>query len=498
MKKTQKGGFLLETLLILAVIITIMPFLVEKLADRKILKENIATEQYIETLFNASKTFIVEGQDTLPAGNLNLEGNSLRQFLEPYGLPSGFNFKSPLGQNISLFISKGEDDIFAVLSLSDGKKHLSQNRKLELALRIGYFAGMLNDDGMLVGATGGWEENPIKYSMNLSGKNIYILIPNSPDLNEMVSRKKIGFSTEQQKMHVNLNMGNNDISSVAIFEANKGDFDSVETTEIKVTADSDSGIENKIGQIIAKHLIFSNNSESSDTGLTINNSGLLIDNLSVKNIGKSDNLGLNLSVSEKLSVANFETTDIKNLSTIEVRENLISADKDLNLIDYSGGKLVVHKQLVSPIVSNESSNEDNSDSLTYIYSPIVYSDYIGFFNTSSTSLAGDYETSPIAIIDFNKSTIVPEIRSDNFNNDNIKILESIEGDSENSGFAKEISCQDFIKSLDVTYNSKSLSQRMICLNVKYYRLWVRAKIKNCMNKDNNNTYEACKIAIKDY
>ncbi|MBQ8042248.1 MAG: hypothetical protein IJ273_02860 [Alphaproteobacteria bacterium] len=144
----QRGNFLLQAMLALALIFAFIPFLAKQISEQNTDSRMYSATRQIETAQTAARIFIRENANNLPYETTVLSGNQFADILEPYGLPLGFVPRTPLGQDIVLIINKTPMTVSAYLEITGGD--LSMLERTELVRRIGFYA-MDADDSIKVG-----------------------------------------------------------------------------------------------------------------------------------------------------------------------------------------------------------------------------------------------------------------------------------------------------------------------------------------------------------
>jgi len=218
----QSGNFLLQALLALTLVFAFLPFLAGKLSSRDRDAKMYAAKQLVETAHTVARIYIRENKDNItydndiifsdrskPDGTCphTLMSDEKHYFceLEPYGLPIGFNPKTALGQDISLVINKErlEDNTYTIdafVNMSGG--NLSEVELKQLARMIGFYA---HEDS---------EEKTIRVHVPFD-------IWDTEYYSVLVRRDEP--DPENAQFDVELNMGNNNITSVENIDATSMD-----------------------------------------------------------------------------------------------------------------------------------------------------------------------------------------------------------------------------------------------------------------------------------
>ena len=152
--------------------------------------------------------------------------------MEPYGLPLGFVSRTPLGQDVSVVITKNETDVFAILRISGGK--LSKIQRAELARRIGFYA---------------------VYDPTKDSDVIEVGVPLAESYSDIVRRNER--NTDVSEFLTDLDMGGFNFSNTENVFARRANFDTGIFDKISVFGvESGRNVRNKILQINAGKTIF--------------------------------------------------------------------------------------------------------------------------------------------------------------------------------------------------------------------------------------------------
>ena len=462
---------MLQALFALALAVAFMPAFVKKIASGNIHRENIAIASQMAAAFDASRAFVYEKFDDFPDGITTLAAADFVQTLEPYGLPLGFAPMIPPNNPIPLRISKKGRAIFVVLSASGEK--FGEMRRAEILARLGFWGAVLDDDGIVRGATGGWEEADIPNEMALDPHDIMVRVPEDEEFSELVARN--AKNPAKNIFHSDLNMDGNNVSGIGSLSAIGGKIKNIGAGEFALSGtETDRKNKNDIGIVRAGKVWFS---AADGNPLTITRSDLKTGQFSVSSIA---NYGDMPSLTAgTLTIRDFNMTagrtgfagpNTWNIKTSAYFTNITLSVEKLSIasfLDTSRGQDVFLNadnpdQLEYTAGSGVRANEMKADS-------IVLRDQI-----SSDLLAGGTGAALIEIRPAGTS-ILPDILISGINNDNIKIPAAA---ADNSGNTE--SCKNIIIALGGKYNSASAAQNVICQFVMYNRIEHRIEIKKCL------------------
>lgn len=440
----QSGNFLLQALLALTLVIAFIPFFTQKLLIRDKDSQMYAVSSQIETAQTAARIYLRENMDSVKYGITNLSGDSFSDTLEPYGLPLGFIPKTNFKQNMSLIIDKGQDSVSAYIELTGGE--LSRIQNAELVKRIGFYAS--EKDG-----------------------NIYVIIPLDEVFSDIVNRKEK--NGDQNGFLSDLDMGGFGIENAKSLLGRNGEFESVQTDSLSLSGiESGRKIRSNIENLTTVKSVFQSN--QGEAALSLTRGVLNLGAISAKTISNFGDTG-NFT-SDSASVYDFSMTAGRTSFTgpanWNVKGNLIS-DK----INFTVERLEISSFI------NASRGQDvfvNPDSLEYSTQSgmevgDMYASNITLRDQTSYALANGDTGAVILDIRPAGTSILPDVLLDNINNDGFKILSKPSEDG-----ASTIDCKSIINSLGGNYNSKSVSQNIICQYVFWQRLEKRIDIKKCL------------------
>lgn len=452
--KSEKGNFLLQALLALTLVFAFIPFFAHRLSVRDLNTQMYATTRQVEVAKTAARIYIQENADSLPYEVTVISGNKFSDTLEPYGLPLGFVPRTALGQDISLVITKNQDEIFATIRLSGGR--LSGLQRAELARRIGFFA-IYNPDN----PTGS-----IDVGVQLS--DMYSDVVRRNEKNSDAS----GFLTD-------LDMGGFAINNATDIFARNGAIDTGEIVTLNVTGTEIGRSEkNNIVEINANKTVFQN--RFGETALSVARGELKVGNLLAKTVSKFGDAGALTLVDA--SVDNFDMSEGR--TGFEGPEKwIVRGDVVTSRIGFSVERLDVSSFI------NTTRGQDvfiDAETLSYSSASGIDTKYIRVSNitlrdqTSGGLVRG---ASGAAILDIRPAgtSVLPDVLVDDINNGDFSIIANpTKNDS------ATVTCQSIITSLGYTYNQKSLSQNIICQYVFWQRLEKRIDVKQCLINGGSN------------
>ena len=440
----QRGNFLLQAMLALALIFAFIPFLAKQLSERNTDSRMYSATRQIETAQTAARIFIRENANNLSYDTTVISGNQFADMLEPYGLPLGFVPRTPLGQDIALVIHKSPVAVSAYLEITGGD--LSILERTELVRRIGFYA--LDDD------------ETIKVGIELQDIYSDVVRRNEPNLDNS------GFLTD-------LDMGNFVFDNAGNVFASNAEFETAQFDTLSITGtESGKKEKNNIENISATKAVFQ--SATGESALTLSKGTLYADSVTTKTISKFGDTG-NLTTGDA-SMYDFAMTAGQTSFTgpgeWNVRGNVIA-----NNINFTVERLDISSFL------NATGGQDvfiDEDTLEYSAKSGLEADTIFVSNITvrdQTSNALDAGKSGAVILDIRPggTTMLPDVLVADVNNDSFDIIEKPSADD-----AKTIKCEPVIKNLDGVYNKQSLSQYLICQYVYWQRLEHRIDIKKCL------------------
>ena len=272
----QNGNFLLQALLALTLVIAFMPFIANKLAARNASAKMYSVKTSIETLHDVARVYLRENQDSEHCGTTTYCAgceNDLLTVLAPYGLPTGFNTTTAMGQNISLVITKKTtacgDDVDKIRAdiVVDGGG-LTNFQAAELARMIGFFA-------------------------RAASGVIYVNVPVDTVYSDIVSRREtdeqVGFLTE-------LDMNWHSIENVGELHAESGDFYNARIDGLALMGGGARPDNNVFGMLKGTKFRF-NKPAANSPALRVSADSLTVDDAEFQSVGMYDNYLNELNVS---------------------------------------------------------------------------------------------------------------------------------------------------------------------------------------------------------
>lgn len=442
----QDGNFLLQALLALTLIFSFIPFFAGRLAARDTDSQMYASTQKIEVAQTAARIFVRERANDLPYNTTVISGNTFSDLLESYGLPLGFVSRTALGQDISLVINKTPISVTAYLNLSGG--NLSAVQLAELARRIGFYASV-SGDTIMVG-------------LALDAVYSDVVRRNEQDLNNSA------FLTD-------LDMGGFSINGVGDAFVRRGEFDSGEFDTLSIFGvDDGRKTRSTLGVMVADRAVFQ--SALGESALSLTRGSLYVGNISARTISQFGDTG-NVT-SNSVAVYDFAMTAGRTSFTGPL-DWTVGGDVISENINFSVERLDIDSYLdttrgqdvyIDPDAL-EYSSRSGIDAGTIIASNITMRD-----QTSDALNRG--ETGQV-VLDIRPAgtSVLPDVLVDDVNNDALSILADPTKDDD-----KVVACRSIISDLDnrKRYNSKSLSQYIICQYLFWKRLEERINIKQCL------------------
>ena len=442
--RQEKGNFLLQALLALALIFSFIPFFARRLAARDIDAQMYASTQKVEVAQTAARIFVREHANDLPYNTTVVSGDTFSDLLESYGLPLGFIPRTALGQNISLVINKTPLAVTAYLQLDGGD--LSEVELAELARRIGFYAAVSGD----------------VITVGLALDSVYsdVVRRNEKDL-------------DNSAFLTNLDMGGFSFNNGGEIFARRGEFDSGQFNTLSIYGvENGRKVRNTIDVMMADRAIFQ--SSSGESSLSLTRGSLYVNNISTRTVSMFGDTG-NFT-SNTASVYDFAMTAGRtsfngplnwNVSGDVVSENINFSVERLDIdsyIDASRGQDVY----IDPD-DLEYASRSGLEANTLIVSNITMRD--------QTSDALNQGETGAVVLDIRPAgtSILPDVLLDTISNDAFSIISKPNADDD-----KKQTCRDIVSKLEGRYNAKSLAQYIICQYYFWQRLEQRINIKQCL------------------
>jgi hypothetical protein len=467
---------MLQALLALALVIAFLPMFARKIHDKNTNRENVAAVQQISFAFDAARAFIYEEFDNFPDGVKVFSGDEFVEKLEPFGLPLGFQTTTPLGQSISLIVSKEGRNIFSALAMHGGK--IGDLRRAEILARIGFWGIAIDEDGGLVGATGGWKTDYVPNNLILNPDDILVRVPEDEEFSELVARNSK--NPDKNVFHTDLLMDGNSISAALALSANIGRAKNVTANDFVLSGiEADKKNKNEIGGIRAGSVRFS---AIDGNPLTITRSDLttgLFSAASIANYGDLPSL-----TTKNLSIRDFNMTAGRT-SFAGPRQWDVKTNAYFTNITLSVERLSITSSLDTSR-GQDVFLDETGESLEYtsgsgVRAGTIKTDNIILRDQISSALLAGGTGAALLEIRPNGTSVMPDVLIAGINNDQMKIPLSA-----NDNFGKLEPCKNIIARFGGKYNSASLSDYLICQFVMLNRIEHRIEIKKCLLNGGTN------------
>lgn len=442
--QSERGNFLLQSLLALTLIFAFIPFVAQKLVAQDSDAQMTAAASQADVATTAARIYIRENTNLLPYETTRVSGDAFADLLEPYGLPLGFVPHNALGQDISLVITKTLDSVSGYLELTGG--NLSGVQRAELARRIGFYASP-TDDGVVIG---------------IALDDMY---------SDVVRRNETNL--DANAFLTNLDMGKFSITNAGAILARRGEFDTSQITTLSITGVENGRKErNTINTLTTNRAVFQ--SENGETALSLTRGTLYAKSVNGRTVSKFGDTG-NITVGDA-AVYDFAMTAGHTSFSGPEKWN-VHGSVVTNKISFSTERLEISSFI------NATRGQDvfiDSESLEYntksgIDAGIIYASNITLRDQTSNSLSQGGTGEVVLDIRPAGTSLLPDVLSDDINNDDINIIKN-----PSASDGATISCRDVISDLGGRYNQKSLGQNIICQYMFWQRLEQRIDIKQCM------------------
>ena len=442
--RSERGNFLLQSLLALTLIFAFIPFVAQKLVAQDSDAQMTAAASQADVATTAARIYIRENTNLLPYETTRVSGDAFADLLEPYGLPLGFVPHNALGQDISLVITKTLDSVSGYLELTGG--NLSGVQRAELARRIGFYASP-TDDGVVIG---------------IALDDMY---------SDVVRRNETNL--DANAFLTNLDMGKFSITNAGAILARRGEFDTSQITTLSITGVENGRKErNTINTLTTNRAVFQ--SENGETALSLTRGTLYAKSVNGRTVSKFGDTG-NITVGDA-AVYDFAMTAGHTSFSGPEKWN-VHGSVVTNKISFSTERLEISSFI------NAARGQDvfiDSESLEYntksgIDAGIIYASNITLRDQTSNSLSQGGTGDVVLDIRPAGTSLLPDVLSDDINNDDINIIKN-----PSASDGTTISCRDVISDLGGRYNQKSLGQNIICQYMFWQRLEQRIDIKQCM------------------
>jgi len=459
----------------MAVVVAFLPLFVSKMDDRNQVRENIAIAGQVMLAFVPARAYIQDNGDSFANGIRILSGDDFVRALESYGLPLGFVPVTPRGGRMSLVISKADHEMLAVIVVSG--LSLSRVRHAEVLARIGFW-GVIIDDGVINGATGGWflEETPNNVMFNPS--DVMVRIPDEDEFSELLFRR--AKNPEKNAFHTSLKMDNNNISNISGLTARTGKVINIAANDFMLSGvDIDRRLKQEIGEVRSSRAVFSSHDGNP---LVIQRSDLTTLSLtsgSIGNHGTWPNLDVKTITARDFNMAEGRTSFAGPVSW-DVKGRATFANVTLNVerltltsfLDASRGQDVFY---------DPNSGDVSSPSGTGIRAGILRASSIVLRDQISSELLGGGTGYPIIEIRPAGVSVMPDVLITQISNDRIQIPLLA---SDESGRME--TCRTIVGRTNLRYNSNSMASNIVCLFVMYNRIERRLDIKRCLMEGGAN------------
>ena len=442
--RSERGNFLLQSLLALTLIFAFIPFVAQKLVAQDSDAQMTAAASQADVAATAARIYIRENTNLLPYETTRVSGDAFADLLEPYGLPLGFVSHNALGQDISLVITKTLDSVSGYLELTGG--NLSGIQRAELARRIGFYASP-TDDGVVIG---------------IALDDMY---------SDVVRRNETNL--DANAFLTNLDMGKFSITNAGAILARRGEFDTSQITTLSITGVENGRKErNTINTLTTNRAVFQ--SENGETALSLTRGTLYAKSVNGRTVSKFGDTG-NITVGDA-AVYDFAMTAGHTSFSGPEKWN-VHGSVVTNKISFSTERLEISSFI------NAARGQDvfiDSESLEYntksgIDAGIIYASNITLRDQTSNSLSQGGTGEVVLAIRPAGTSLLPDVLSDDINNDDINIIKN-----PSASDGATISCRDVISDLGGRYNPQSLGQNIICQYMFWQRLEQRIDIKQCM------------------
>ncbi len=440
----QRGNFLVQALLVVALIFVFVPFLSQQLISRNIDARMHTSVRQIELAQTAARIFVRENAAEIPFDTTIVSGNKFSDLLEPYGLPLGYVARTALGQDISLVMFRSPVSVSAYIQVTGGD--LSDLERAELVRRIGFYA-LDTGDAINVG---------------IELQDIY---------SDIVRRDEP--VVENSAFLTDLDMGGFSFDNAGDLFANIGEFESAQIDTLSITGtESGKKERNNIVDMATDKAVFQ--SVAGEAALSLTRGTLYAKSLQTRTVSQFGDTG-NFSAFD-VSVNDFAMTAGRTSFTGPAKWN-VRGSVVSNNITFSTERLDIASYLETTrgqdVYIDEESLEYNTKSGievgTMYVSNITVRDQISSALNSGAPAAVILDIRPAG------TSLLPDVYVSDINNDAFSIIKDASSDS-----GDIVDCKSVIAGLDGVYNKQSLAQNLICQYVYWQRLEKRIDIKQCL------------------
>lgn len=440
----QSGNFLLQALLALTLIFSFIPFFAQQLAARDTDSQMYASTQKVELAQTAARIFIRERANDLPYNTTIVSGDTFSDLLESYGLPLGFVPKTALGQDISLVINKTPLAVSAYLQLTGG--NLTAVQLAELARRIGFYASVSG--------------NVINVGLALDATYSDVVRRNEQDL-------------DNSAFLTNLDMGGFSFNKGGEVFARRGEFDSGQFNTLSLYGVEDGRkVRSNITTMVAGRAVFQ--SELGESALSLTRGSLYTNDITAKTVsafGDTGNFTSNVASVYDFAMTAGRTSFSGPLNWT-VNGNVISEN-----INFSVERLDINSYIDASRGQDVYIDPDELETSTRsgISTSRIIASNITMRDQTSDALNNGETGAVVLDIRPAGTSILPDVLLDSINNDKLSAISKPSAEDD-----KMQTCRDIISKLEGRYNSKSLSQYIICQYYFWQRLEQRINIKQCL------------------
>lgn len=434
----------------IAVVAAFVPFMAGRIAARDDDARMYAATRQVENAVTAARIYVRENANNFTYGTTIVSGDAFADTLEEYGLTLGFVPRTPLGQDISLVISKDMYSVSARIELTGGD--VSGVAMAELARRIGFYASPV--------------ENAVVVGIALDPGFTDVVRRNDPD-------------PDASPFLTDLNMGEFSIENGGRVLARRAEFATGEFGRIGISGtENGRKVRNKITTMSADKTIFQ--SKTGEAALSLTRGVLGVGTLSARTISRFGDTAS--FAANAASVYDFSMTAGRTSFTgpgvWNVGGNLVS-----DRVNFSVERLDINSYLNATRGQDVYINPDSLESSTRSGIDVGAISVANITLRDQTSDALMRGGTGAVLVDIRPAgtSQLPDVLVDSINNDDIKILRN----PSESG-ADTVTCQSVITKMGARYNRQSLAQNIICQYVFWNRLEKRIDIKQCLQNGGNN------------
>ena len=442
--RQQNGNFLLQALLAIALIFSFIPFFAQRLDSRDLDAQMYSSTQKVEVAQTAARIFVRERANDLPYNTTVVSGDTFSDLLESYGLPLGFIPRTALGQDMSLVINKTPIAVTAYLKLSGGD--LSKVQLAELARRIGFYA-------------------------SVSGNDVFVGLALDEAYSDVVHRNESNL--DENAFLTDLDMGGFSLNNGGEIFARRGEFDSGQFNTLSIYGVEDGRkVRNTIDMMVADRAVFQ--SSLGESALSLTRGSLYTGDVSARTVSMFGDTGD--FTSNSAAIYEFSMTAGRTGFSGPL-DWTVNGDVVSQNINFSVERLDIDSYIDS------SRGQDvyiDPDDLEYSSRTGLSTNKLIVSNITmrdQTSDALNQGETGAVVVDIRPAgtSVLPDVLLDTINNDEFSIIDKPEADE-----TKLQKCKDIISNLEGRYNSKSLSQYIICQYYFWQQLEKRINIKQCM------------------